>query len=226
MDKNMTFEEKLEYYANSSNMVSANNGNRKTGKACLTLSFPVISCREDAPCKISSKCYCMKGPQACYASVLGAYYRNWRLWQENPKRFEEQVNAIICYNGLPLFRWCDAGDFPDYEFFLMTIRVARKNPEVKFMAYTKKYEMINQYFESDVKELPGNYTLRFSQWDKSWNVPNPYSLPIATVAFKDSKLSPEIAQNAFWCEGTGKTSCSMCRACWNKKIKQVVFKQH
>lgn len=226
MNKELTLAEKVEFYANSSNMISANNGNRKTGKACLTLSFPTISCREDAPCKLSGKCYCLKGPQAYYVTVLGAYYRNWRLWNEDPKRFEEQVNAAICFNGLPLFRWCDAGDFPDFEFFLMTLRVARKNPEVKFMAYTKKYDLVNKYFDKGGKEFPENYTLRFSEWDKSWEVPNPHNLPIATVAFADCRKNTEIAKNAFWCKGGKETTCSSCRACWNKKIKQVVFQQH
>ena len=74
----------------------------------------------------------------------------------------------------------------------MTLRVARKNPEVKFMAYTKKYDLVNKYFDKGGKEFPDNYTLRFSEWDKSWEVPNPHNLPVATVAFKDAEKNPSI----------------------------------
>ena len=222
--KDLNYTEKIEYYSNSSQMISVNNGNAKTGKACLTLSFPTISCREDAPCKVSGKCYCIKGHQV-YPTVQGAYWRNWRLWHEDVKRFEEQVNAIITFNGLPLFRWCDSGELPDYEFLLMINRVALKHPNVKFLAYTKKYDLINRFFEEKNK-LADNLTVRLSEWDKSWMVDNPNNLPTAAVAFKNAELTPELAKNAFWCKGGKEITCSQCRMCWEKKIKQVVFKQH
>lgn len=220
-------EQKIEYWSLSNNEVSINNGNAKTGKACLTCSMPMISCRPDAPCK--QDCYCCKGNQA-YANVQGAYHRNWRLWIENPERFEKHVNYKIEMNGLPLFRWNDCGDIVDEEYFRMMLRVAEQNPDVKFLAYTKKYELVNEEITRRLKEdkeiLPDNFTLRFSMWDKNWFVPNHYNLPVAYVDFKKSELNPELPTKAFICPGSGQTTCSSCKVCFNKKVQNVIFHQH
>lgn len=220
------FKAKLEQIANSSNIVSINNGNHKTGKACLTLSLPVCSCRDDAPCKLTKVCYCMKGHQQ-YPNVLGAYFRNWRLWNENPNDFEEQVNFFIKRSGLFLFRWMDAGDIPNKEFFEMQCRIASKNPEVRFLCYTKKYNIVNDYLREENK-IPSNFTVRFSYWDKNWEVDNPFDLPTAYVDFKDSDLNPEIPTECFKCPSNKENgiTCSVCRACFNEKIKNVKFIQH
>ena len=69
-----------------------------------------------------------------------------------------------------------------------------------------------------------------NEWDKLWKFDNPYDLPVAYVDFKDKRLNPDIPKNAFRCPTNGKKlgeiTCSMCKACWNKKIKNVVFEQH
>lgn len=220
------FKTKLEQIANSSNIVSINNGNSKTGKACLTLSLPVCSCREDAPCKLSRVCYCMKGHQQ-YPKVLGAYFRNWRLWNENPKDFEEQVNFFVKRSGLSLFRWMDAGDIPNEDFFAMQCRIAAANPKVNFLCYTKKYSIVNEFLSQGCV-IPTNFTVRFSYWDKNWKVDNPFGLPVAYVDFKNSSLNPDIPQKCFQCPSTRENgiTCSVCRACFNSKVASVKFMQH
>lgn len=223
MNEKMTWLEKVEANSMKSNMVSINNGNRKTGKGCLTLSFPTCVCREDAPCK-GKGCYCLHYPQ-CTANVQGAYYRNLRLWNENKARFEQQVNMLVEMNGIPLFRWFDCGDFVDEDCVKMTIRVAEKNPKVNFLAYTKKYDLVNEVLDEGYN-IPANYVIRFSYWDKNWVVSNPYNLPTAYVDFKESSLNPEIPKNAFICKGGKEITCSMCKVCFNKKVHAVKFHQH
>ena len=205
------------------NCPSLNNGNHKTGRACLTLSMPYrLSCRPDAPCL--GICYCRKGPQA-FPSVCGAYLRNFRLWQEDPVKFENQVDAALTYNALPLLRFFDAGDAPDKEFVEMMFRLAEKHSEIKMMAFTKKYELFNEVL--DEKELPENLCIRFSMWDRHWNVPNPHNLPVSFVDFADSSNNPDIPKNAFTCRG-GKdgVTCSNCQMCFNKKVKAVRLIEH
>lgn len=205
------------------NVPSINSSNRKTGRACLTLSFPPsLSCRCDAPC--AKICYARKGKQT-FPNVLGAYLRNHRLYRENPEKFEKMVNAQIFASGLSLFRFFDSGDFPDEEFVRLSFRVARANPQVNFMAFTKQYELVNKVLEEE--ELPENFCIRFSAWDKNWNVPNLHNLPMAYVDFKNSALNPKIPQNAFVCKGgTNGVTCSNCRMCFNKKVKAIRLLQH
>jgi hypothetical protein len=166
----------------------------------------------------------MRGNQT-YPAVCGAYHRNYRIWTESPEKFEEQLDAILTFSGVNLFRYNDAGEIPDTKFLAMMVRIAEKHPEISFLAYTKKYELVNDFLD-DGNNLPKNLTIRFSMWDKTWEVPNPYNLPVAYVDFKNKELNPDIPKNAFVCPGNGNITCSACKVCFNKRAKSVVFHQH
>ena len=125
---------------------------------------------------------------------------------------------------MPKVRWFDSGDIPEYDFFVRMVELCKKTPDVKHMAFTKKYEIVNEYIDKNGK-LPDNLNVIFSAWHKLWNVPNPHGLAIAYVDFNDKSLNPDIPENAFVCPGREST-CSACGACWSKKLKAVVFKQH
>lgn len=209
-----------------SNKINCSNANSKTGVCCNNIQMPNNTCREDAPCKISGKCYCMKGRQQ-YDKVQQAYWRNWRLYNEDSEDFFEQVIYELKHSPLPIMRWFDSGDIPDSDFFDLMVHVALKLPNIKFMSFTKKYWIVNDYLDNGGK-LPDNLNIIFSAWDKTWIVDNPHNLPVAYVDFKNSILNPDIPKNAYLCPcGYDKTAtCSMCQACWNKKLKAVKFLEH
>lgn len=217
----MERQEYIDFLANKSNEISMSNGNSKTGKACLNLALPTCVCREDAPCRVG--CYASKGCQQI-ATVQAAYYRNLRLYHDNPDNFFEQIYCKIKFSGLPKVRWFDSGDIADDDFFARMVDLCKKTPETKHMAFTKKYEIVNNYITKN-GELPKNLNVLFSAWDKLWDVPNPHGLGVAYVDFNDKRLNPEFPKNAFVCPGRA-TTCSACGACWSKNLKAVVFHQH
>lgn len=217
----MPREEYIEFLANKSNEISMSNKNSKTGAACLNIAFPVCTCREDAPCK--KTCYACKGCQQI-AVVQGAYYRNLRLYYDDPDNFFEQVYCKVKFSGLPKVRLFDSGDFPDAEFLDRLVEVCKKTPNTKWMAFTKKYWIVNEYIDKN-GDLPKNLNIMFSAWDIFWEVPNPHGLGVAYVDFNDKRLNPEFPRNAFRCPGREST-CSACGACFSKKLKAVVFHEH
>jgi hypothetical protein len=220
----LTYEEKMakiEEFALRSNEICANNNNRKLGKACISVPFPVTVCNPNAPC--FQKCYAQHGCQG-FANVQGAYYRNLRLYNNNADDFFEQLHYKIKWSGLPMVRFFDSGDYPDAEFLQRSVELAKQFPNVKFMAFTKKYHLVNEYLDNGGK-LPDNYNIVFSAWDALWEVPNPYGLPVAYVKFKEERFTPVIPKNAFHCPGR-ESSCSMCGVCWNRKVKAVYFDEH
>lgn len=217
----MPREEYIEFLANKSNEISMSNKNSKTGAACLNIAFPVCTCREDAPCK--KTCYACKGCQQI-AVVQGAYYRNLRLYYDDPDNFFEQVYCKVKFSGLPKVRLFDSGDFPDAEFLDRLVEVCKKTPNTKWMAFTKKYWIVNEYIDKN-GDLPKNLNIMFSAWDIFWEVPNPHGLGIAYVDFDDKRLNPEFPRNAFRCPGREST-CSACGACFSKRLKAVVFHEH
>lgn len=221
----MTREEYIEYLSMKSNEVHMTTKNSKTGCGVIDLAFPVITCREDAPCK-KTGCYCMKGTQQM-ATVQGAYYRNYRLYHNDPVDFWTQVQFKLAHCGLPKMRYFDAGDLPDYAFIDGMVATAKKFSEMKFMAFTKKYFLVNQWIDNN-GNLPDNLNIIFSAWDKDWEVLNPHHMPVAYVDFKDSEKTPVLPEKYQTCPNQkDKTiTCSMCGKCWRKDLGAVVFKQH
>ena len=221
----MTREEYIEHLSMKSNEVHMTTKNSKTGCGVIDLAFPVITCREDAPCK-KTGCYCMKGTQQM-ATVQGAYYRNYRLYHEDPVNFWNQVWFKLAHCGLLRCRYFDCGDCPDYAFVEGMVATAKKFPEMKFMAFTKKYFLVNQWIDNN-GNLPDNLNIIFSAWDKDWEVLNPHHMPVAYVDFKDSEKTPVLPEKYQTCPNQkDKTiTCSMCGKCWRKDLGAVVFKQH
>ena len=217
----MDRQEYIDFLANQSKEINMANRNKKTGVAVLNMSMPICTCRPDAPCKAG--CYACKGTQQI-ATVQAAYYRNFNLYNSDPENFFEQIYYKTKFSGLPKVRWFDSGDIPSYDFFERMVELCKRTPNVQHMAFTKQYEIVNEYINKN-GDLPDNFNVMFSAWDKLWVFDNPHNLGIAYVDFDDKRLNPEIPRYAFKCPGNEST-CSACGACWNKKLKAVVFHQH
>lgn len=219
----MTRAEKIEYYAHINNTICISNNNSKTGGGIYTLSFPVgISCRNNAPCL--KGCYATKGKQAI-PNVAGAYYRNYRIYNENPAEFWRQVNAYIALYDIHILRLFDSGDIPDADFLTGLRTLAKEHPEMIIYGYTKKFELINLDISINGK-FPENLVMWLSTWDKSFTIENPHDLPVTYIKFHDpEKTRCDIPANAFHCVGRSAT-CTLCRACFNKKHTAVLFDEH
>lgn len=212
--------ERLDYYCNLNNIVTIATKNSKLGSQICGLSLPAgTTCRPDAPCK--KTCYCNKGFQIC-PTVLGTYMKNFRIYQENPNAFFSQISSYLQYSGYKYMRIFDSGDLPDKEFLGKLISdVILKNPNIKFLMFTKRYEWVNEYMNDN--KIPSNFNIVFSSWDKSWKFDNPFNLPVSYVRFKDQTLNTTIPEDSFECTG----HCSICYKCWHlKKKESVVFNQH
>jgi len=218
--KELSKNEKLDYYCNLNNIVTIATGNTKLGSQICGLSFPAgITCRQDAPCR--KNCYCNKGFQIC-SSVLGTYMKNFRIYQENPELFFQQIGSYLDYSGYKYMRIFDSGDIPDKDFLNQLVQnVILNHPKIKFLMFTKRYEWVNEWLNNNKK--PKNFNIVFSAWDKSWKFENPYNLPVSYVDFKDSDINPTIPEDGFQCTG----HCSTCFKCWYlKNNESVVFHQH
>jgi hypothetical protein len=215
-----TREMKLDYYCNLNNIVTMATGNAKLGSQICGLSMPpVTTCRKDAPCR--KGCYACKGHQM-FPSVLGTYLKNLRIYNENPTVFFEQIENYLKYSGYRYMRWFDSGDIYDVDFFVGMIKLAKRLSDKKFMAFTKKYEIVNDYVANG-GTIPTNLTIIFSAWDKNWKVNNPYNFPVAYVDFKNSELNPDFPVDIKDCDG----HCSTCYKCWHlQEGDSVVFHQH
>lgn len=180
---------------------------------------PIVTCRPDAPCK--STCYACNG-RFRFKNVKQTLESNLEEWKSDPGKYMQSViNA--CAN-VRFFRWHSAGDIPDESYLAMMCRVAFSQPEVHFLCFTKKHEMVNLYVSRYGK--PKNLNIIFSAWGDF--VPeNPHNFPMAYVLLKSGEGEDRIPARAVPCSG----SCNECikdeMNCWKLNPGMcVVFKEH
>jgi hypothetical protein len=181
---------------------------------------PIATCRKNAPC--SHLCYATKG-NFTFSSVKESHRHNLACYIANNEQYFNDIieflNGLISYR---YFRFHSSGDIVDEKYLEGMIRVAKKCKTVKFLCFTKKFEIVNNYIASGEK-IPNNLHIVFSAWDKDFKVDNPYNLPVTYVDFKDKTKNPDIPELAIPCIG----KCYECQACWSlKKGQSVVFRQH
>lgn len=197
--------------------------NQKLGSFIPSVNLPpIITCRACAPC--AKNCYACKG-HFIYKNVKQSHADNLTAYRTNKDGYFQDVidflkNGLVTYK---FFRWHSSGDIVDADYFAGVVKVAEICKDTRFLIFTKKFEIVNEFLENNGGELPCNLSVVFSAWDKDFDVPNPYALPVAYVDFKDKDKNAEIPVTAFRCKG----NCENCLTCWNiHKGQATVFNQH
>lgn len=191
--------------------LSISNGNKKTGFVKSVSLPPVITCAKGCPC--AKDCYAVKLCRI-YPSVKTAYNNNLELLQNDRKDYFNQINN--CVKMERFFRWHVSGDIVDYDYFLHMVLLADINPFCQFMAFTKRYDIVNKFL-ADGNKLPQNLKIIFSAWD-GLEMPNPYNLPVSQVIFKDTEV------NDSWKMCGGNCQSCACRGvgCWELKAGETI----
>lgn len=202
--------------------VNISQTNDKLGSQIPSVSLPPEhSCRKDAPC--SKGCYGKKGT-FLYENVKKSHMHNLACYvNDSDKYFKDIIDflsgGLVSYK---YFRWHTVGDIINYDYFLGMIKVAVKCKGTKFLCFTKKFDIINDYLNAG-GTIPYNLKIIFSAWHKGFKVDNPYRFPVAYVNFKNKDMNPDIPELAIPCTG----ECWSCLSCWTlKKGQSVFFNQH
>ena len=196
--------------------VSISNGNSKMGAIPSVSLPPIITCTNCESC--AKKCYAAKLCRI-YPSVRAAYDRNYTILKEDRDSYFSQVKAAAMITGF--FRWHVSGDIIDADYLNRMVKIARELKNTHFLAFTKNYEVVNEYFKSHKK--PANLKLIFSLPFDGAKIDNPHNMPTAAVILKgcDPRPSYKIC-------GGNCTECA-CRGvgCWElKKGQTIAFKEH
>lgn len=182
---------------------------------------PIVTCRPNCPC--SKDCYATKG-RFRFPNVKDNMNHNYAAYLANPDEYFDDIcksinDGMVSYS---YFRWHASGDIIDERYFKGMVEVAKKLPHTSFLAFTKKYEIVNDYIRK-YGEVPPNLHIVLSAWGASFRLDNRYSLPVAHVRFANPEEDSTIPEAAIECSG----NCQTCLRCWNIKSGQsVVFNQH
>lgn len=195
-------------------MLHVQRGNSKTGKIpCINMPM-YLTCPSGAACRG----YCYAGKE-CRNKYLFRYNsENLALYLRDKATFKTSVIAAIFNDSI--IRWHESGDIVNADYFNVMVEVAKFYPNKRFYAYTKKYNIVNDYITKK-GALPSNLTLIFSA-DKNLKMENPYFFPVAKIDFSNGEKI-----EGFSCPG----KCTECViggiGCMNLQHGEtVVFKAH
>lgn len=196
--------------------LSISYGNKKMGQIPSVSLTPIVTCKN---CKSCSKdCYAAKLARL-YPTVKKAYDNNLSILLEDRDAYFTQVKAVAMLNKF--FRWHVSGDIVDKDYLDRMCKVARECKTTQFLAFTKNYEDVNEYFNNHRK--PSNLKLIFSLPFDGATIDNPHNLPTAAVIFKGQEPADD------WKICGGNCSECACRGvgCWElKKGETIAFYKH
>jgi hypothetical protein len=190
--------------------VTISEGNIKTGRI-PSVSLPaVITCNREAPCT-KGGCY-MLPLLKMRPSVRLAYQKNLDTYNKKDGTYFESIDNWLKIKKPAFFRWHVCGDIPDGYYLAGMVHIAEKHPNIKFLAFTKKYDLVSNW------DYPENLSIVISAWP-GFELPQT-ELPIAYM--QDG--TEDRVKNAIQCHG----NCETCGMCWELKNinKNVVFKKH
>ena len=168
---------------------------------------------------ICNKCYAGKG---CYVfpAVKNMYEKRYKAIEDVD--WVDYMSELITqkYKNLDksrLFhRWFDSGDVQSFGHLMKIFEVCENTPHIKHWLATKEYELISQL---DVKDVPKNLCLRVSATKIDGAVPKFWKWTSGVHSDKPFKgrECPAYKQDG---------ECKDCRACWDRRIKTVSYKEH
>lgn len=206
--------------------VSISLGNEKMGKVMSVSLPPITSCGKGLPCY--KTCYAAKLARL-RPNVRDAWAGNWDALMRNRDVFFDAVYMAIMDVKPELFRWHVAGDMADYDYLLRMRAMAVRCPMRRFMAFTKKFDLLRLYAKSwgtsapSGTTRPGNLTLIASAWPGLVVPPDVRSK--FPVSWMRSEKQPDrrIPADGYVCQG----DCETCKKCWGMAPGEcVVFDAH
>ena len=166
---------------------------------------------------ICSGCYSIK-LQKLRPSVDKGYKKNLFKWQvSNTSNWIDAMVFQILRAKVKEHRWFDSGDLQSLEMLEAIAEVARQTPKVKHWLPTKEYGIYAKYLKTNIE--PSNLVVRVS------------ATMIDGKPSKVFKNTSTVHKNnkaiGFECKARSRgNACGPCRACWDRRIKNVSYPKH
>lgn len=164
---------------------------------------------------VCSDCYACKGMYR-FKNTQNAHERRYQSLSQ--PRWVEMMSFVISRKNLSHFRWHDAGDLQGMWHLEKIVEVVNNTPNCQHWLPTKEAALIQKY-KKQVGEFPANLVVRVSSPIIDMRPLKGYD--------NTSTVHRSLNPHGYACpayEADGK--CGSCRACWDKKISNVSYKNH
>lgn len=162
------------------------------------------------PDTVCFDCYALKNRYK-FRNVKEALERRYHAAKNNPGWIYGMV-YLIQVSKHKEFRWHDAGDLIDLQHLLRIFEVCKLTPDVKHWLPTRESQILSNI---DPRMVPDNLIIRLSA--TMVDGPAPKSWPWTSTVVKAGASCPAPKQD---------NECKDCRACWDKKVKNVSYGKH
>lgn len=178
-----------------------------------------LTCQNER-CFKNKTCYALKSHYLDYHKIFNDTI-NFFLLNARPDDFRAQIRAFFALNPFNFCRWFENGDLFSVENLETFSKIALENENITFLLMTKKTEFVNAFIDAG-GVIPNNLIIRLSD-DAIDGIKslNPHNLPTTDII----KPGSPIPAGCIRCPGV-KTGCAACRACFNAKIKRILFDLH
>lgn len=185
-------------------------------------SIPAVRCKTGSKLRtvkgsICSVCYALKG-RYVFPNVQKALEKRFQSLS-NPLWVEAMVVAIGHYEKSGYFRFSDSGDIQDLSHLEAIVEIAKRLPKIQFWLPTREYSIVGQYVLKH-GAFPENMTVRLS----SLMLEGP---PPASIAKSFGVQTSGVSKTGFTCPASQQGNvCGDCRACWQRTVENINYKQH
>lgn len=204
--------------------VKLSHGNRKTGALVPSVSLiPVADCGN---CKVCARgCYDVRN--VCFQkTVQKSRANNSAIYKEDSGKYFSEIEKSVKY--LRFFRWHVGGDIKDFSYLLNMVGIAVRTPTCEFLAFTKMYDIVNEFirYAGGVDAMPKNLHIIFSDW-RGAEFENPYNLPVSSPLWADGTKGPHCTEKQFMCPGLCEECAEAWTGCWAaKQGETILFEAH
>lgn len=186
-------------------------------------SIPAFRCKVGSVLRkvkksICSKCYALKG-RYVFQNVIDAMEKRFHSLT-NPLWVDAMTFLINKKEKSGFFRWHDSGDLQDIPHLQKIVEIAKNLPHIKFWLPTREYGIVSDYIEKIEGIIPDNLCVRLSAYMIDGPTPD-------SVAQRLGVQVSGVSSNGFTCPAPKQgNSCESCRACWDRSVYCVSYKQH
>ena len=161
-------------------------------------------------------CYAMKG-NYLYPNVQQGLTKRFHAFK-HPRFVEAMTFMIKRYSAKSgYFRWFDSGDLKDIPMLKKIVRICQATPTIKHWLPTREVKVVSDYLKI-YKKFPSNLLVRVSS-PMIDGKPLKFSYT-STVHHKEKAIGHDCPSRF------QDNECQDCRACWNRKVKNVSYHKH
>ena len=154
-------------------------------------------------------CYALKG---CYVFKVVQDAQYYRLKAIKNRKWVQAMALQINNKRSKEFRWHDSGDVQDLKHLAKIFKVCKLTPEIKHWLPTRE-----AWVKKFIPAAPDNLNIRFSMPMIDQEAAGGWDNTSTVVTDKTKANCPAPNQG---------NECKSCRACWDKKVKNVAYLAH